>query len=82
VLLEDCVREARQIIHEARDAKQLTPKILAYGMEIEQRWREYLDNLDMVCDASVTVKVDGQTIRFDNQKDFAEWAAEPTKELA
>ena len=45
---------------------------------MQQKYSEYLDALmeNLTVDCSVTVQVNGQTIRFDDQNDFAEWAAE------
>jgi hypothetical protein len=53
---------------------------IAVIVEDYQRYMEYLDELETdplgKFDMGVTVKVDGQTIRFKNDEDFANWIAE------
>ena len=55
-----------------------SPKGLAMAIEANQRLAEYLDdlkNVDLPAN-KILVKVDGETIHFDNEKDFSDWLSE------
>jgi len=48
------------------------------AIEANQRLAEYLDdlkNVDLPAN-KILVKVDGETIHFDNEKDFSDWLSE------
>jgi hypothetical protein len=57
----------------------LSKKVLAVGVDINQRYTEYLDEL-LDCDLSepegVTVNVDGKKIHFPSAENFSAWLAE------
>ena len=72
-MIEEIVRESRRLIAETDSPDE---KSVAIAREIEQRWYEYLDELlskDIKIDTSVTVRVDGQTIKFSSIEDVAQW---------
>ena len=52
-----------------------TEKNLALAVDAAQRYLEYLDELELnaTVDESVTVKVEGHTIKFKNAEDMAAW---------
>ena len=74
-MIENIVNESRRLLSEMENPDE---KSIAIAREIEQRWFEYLDDLlskDLSIDESVTVKVDGQTIKFKSIEDVAQWIA-------
>jgi len=53
-----------------------TVKNLMVAIEAQQRFMEYLDELEVAefdIDTTVTVKVDGKTIRFEGIEDVTTW---------
>jgi hypothetical protein len=72
--IERTVREANQV-----DLDQLDPRSLGLLIEINQRFIEYLDALEIadfkIC-TSVTAKVDGTSVRFPNTEQFSDWLSE------
>jgi hypothetical protein len=77
--IQQIVNEANQILARAQQAGQLSKRVLAVGIEINQRYSEYLEQLetaDLHIQTGITVTVDGKTIRFQNDNDFSEWLAE------
>ena len=71
----------QQIVNETNDllGQGASKRMLAVGIEINQRYTEYLDALldgDLSQPEGVTVEVDGQKIHFRTTDDFANWLAE------
>lgn len=60
-------------------------RILAIGIEINQRYVDYLDELEdalinghIRIESGVTVALDGRTIKFKDTHDFSNWLSEHT----
>ena len=56
-----------------------SPRGVAMALEVNQRLAEYLEALmdsGRGVNTGITVKVDGQTIRFKNEEDFSNWLSE------
>ena len=68
------VREFTENIH-----ANPSPRGVAMALEANQRLAEYLEALmdsGHATNTGITVKVDGQTIRFKNEEDFSNWLSE------
>lgn len=77
--IQTIVEDANKTIHDLQESGGLSKRILAVGIEINQRYLEYLDDLetaDLGVSNGVRVEVDGQVIQFKNTDDFAAWLAE------
>ena len=77
--IQQIVNETNGKLAELRGTEQFTKQVLAVGIEINQRYTEYLDALldsDLSQPAGVTVQVDGQKIHFRTDEDFSNWIAE------
>jgi hypothetical protein len=73
--IQQIVNETNQILH----SEPPTKRVLAVGIEINQRYLEYLEWLeeqDLSTENGVTVNVDGQKIRFPDMDKFANWITE------
>lgn len=58
------------------EAGTLTTREIAIVLEMNQRYKEYLDDLeiaDLRTDTNVVVKVDDETIKFSSIEDVAAW---------
>ena len=69
--MENILAEARRILGNNPNGKEL-----AVVIEMYQKYIEYLDELEtapITIDTTVTVKVDGKTIRFNNEEDMSSW---------
>lgn len=78
-MIQQTVNEANKAIALEREAGQLTKKVLAVGMEINQRYIEYLDDIldsDLSFQNGVDVEVNETIIHFDSMDEFSVWAAE------
>ena len=74
-MIQQIVDTANAILEQDKPTKQM----LAVGIEINQRYTEYLDELldgDLSQPEGVTVAVDGKTIHFPTSEAFANWLAE------
>jgi hypothetical protein len=73
-----------QAIAESQRSRAYQPEAgrdsIAVIVEGYQRYLEYLDELEIAplgkLNTGITVQVDGQTIKFKNDEDFADWLAE------
>lgn len=77
--IQQIVNETNKTIHKLHEEGALTKQILAVGIEINQRYSEYLEALetaDFQIQTGVTVEVNGQRVHFKNNDDFAAWVAE------
>ena len=77
--IQQIVNETNQILAQAQAAGQLSKRVLAVGIEINQRYSEYLEQLEMSdlhIQTGVTVTVDGKKIHFQNDNDFSAWLEE------
>lgn len=71
--IEEQVKQIIAIGRENGDSRSL-----AVAIEAQQRWIEYLELLESLpldTDASLTVRVDGKTIRFNSSEEMAKWIA-------
>jgi hypothetical protein len=78
-MIQQIVDESNGKIYKLREGGELTKKVLAVGIEINQRYTEYLDAIldsDLSQPEGVTVNIDGQKIYFPSQQAFADWIAE------
>lgn len=71
----------QQIVNETNNilAQGASKRMLAVGIEIHQRYTEYLDALldsDLSQPEGVTIQVDGKTIHFPTSEAFSNWLAE------
>lgn len=75
--LDQQLQQANAGAYAAIDGGYADPRLLALAVEANQRYIEYLEEVQAMprFDPSVTVKVDGSTIRFENDQQFAEWLA-------
>lgn len=78
--IEQIVRESNSMIGAMLNRDK---RILAIGIEINQRYFEYLEELEnaltdgrIQIGNSVTVIVDGKKIKFKNTDDFSNWLSE------
>lgn len=74
-MIQQIVDTANAILKQEKPTKQM----LAVGIEINQRYTEYLDELldgELSQPEGVTVAVDGKTIHFPTSEAFANWLAE------
>lgn len=79
--IQQIVNETNHILAQAQAAGQLSKRILAVGIEINQLYSEYLEELetaDLHIQTGVTAEVDGRVIRFKDNADFSAWLAEHT----
>lgn len=77
--IRQIVNEANGKLAQLRGTDGFTKRVLAVGIEINQRYTEYLDSLldgDLSQPDGVTVEVDGKIIHFPTNNDFANWLAE------
>lgn len=79
-MIQQMVNEANKILS-GEEIK--TKRLIAIGIEINQRYYEYLDGLleeDLaVKDNGVTIVVEGKKVHFQNVDSFSEWLAENMK---
>lgn len=74
--IQQIVNETNRIIRQAESQDQLSKRVLAVGIEINQLYSEYLEKLetaDFNIQTGVTVEIDGKTVHFKNDADFSEW---------
>lgn len=77
--IQQIVNEANDKLAQLRGTEGFTKRVLAVGIEINQRYTEYLDSLldgDLSQPDGVTVEVDGKTIHFPTSEAFQNWLAE------
>ena len=77
--IQQIVNETNETLAQLRGTEGFTKQVLAVGIEINQRYTEYLDALldsDLSQPEGVTVVVDGKKIHFRNDEDFQNWLAE------
>lgn len=78
-MITKIVNETNATLARLRGTDEFSKSVLAVGIEINQRYTEYLDAL-LDCDLSqpegVTVIVDGQKVHFRTNDDFQNWLAE------
>jgi len=73
--IEELLKELNTLTYSAIDEKNADPRLIGVAIEANQRYIEHLEDVQLLPlpDRSVTVKVDGTTIRFDGDRQFAEW---------
>lgn len=77
--IQQIVNQTNQILAQAQEAGQLSKRVLAVGIEINQRYSEYLEQLetsDLHIQNGITVTVGGKKIHFKNDNDFSAWLTE------
>lgn len=77
--IQQLVEDVNKDIYILRESGQLEKRVLAVGIEMNQRFIEYLDELEISplhIQNGVDVDVDGKIIRFKNMDDFSEWVLE------
>jgi hypothetical protein len=78
-MIQQIVTETNDKLAQLRGTNEFTKQVLAVGIEIKQRYTEYLDALldsDLSQPEGVTVIVDGKKIHYRTNDDFANWLAE------
>ena len=74
----DRIRQIAQRANELAEQPDFTERDVAIAIELNQRYGDVLDemleNLSQI-DTSVTVQVEGKTIRFQNEDAMSEWLA-------
>lgn len=77
--IQQIVIDTNPTIHKLHEEGKLTKQVLAVGIEINQRYSEYLESLetaDFKIQTGVTVNVEGKTVHFKTSDDFSNWLAE------
>lgn len=74
--IQDTVKNTNRIMAQAQEEGYLSKRLLAVGIEINQLYSEYLQDLEIEIKTGVTVAIDGQKIHFRNDEDFTNWLAE------
>jgi cell division ATPase FtsA len=78
-MIDETVKSINCIVKQMSEKNELSTRALALSVECNQLYLEYLDGLlDNIndIDISVTVQVDGKTIKFQNADAMAAWMAE------
>jgi hypothetical protein len=82
-MIQQIVDDTNCMLFQAQEQGQLTKRVLAIGVEINQRYTEYLDELldsDLSQPQGVTVDANGCKLHFKNLDDFSSWLVEKTGE--
>jgi hypothetical protein len=75
-MIQEQVKRINQIVGEMTDTGKPDPQAVAVALESNQRWIEYLDDLELtvtVPKTAVVVKVNGTTIKFNSVEEMAAW---------
>ena len=74
-MIQNTINHINALVEAMNDTGKPDPRVLAVAREANQRYMEYLDALlDNICiSTAVTVRVDGQTIQFENIEQVAQW---------
>ena len=78
-MIQQITTQTNKTLAGLRGTPEFTKRVLAVGIEINQRYTEYLDELldsDLSQPKGVTVEVDGRKIHFPDNDSFTAWLAE------
>lgn len=73
------VQNVNRNIHALHEAGKLEKRVLAVGIEMNQRYLEYLEELEtapLQVANGINIEVDGSIIHFDDMESFSSWLSE------
>lgn len=77
--IQSIVAQTNQLVAQMNDTGKPDKRVLAVAVEINQRYLEYLEELESMpslVHVGVDVEINGQIIHFDSLDDFSSWVAE------
>jgi sulfur carrier protein ThiS len=75
-VIQQTIAQINLLVNQMNETGKPDKRVLAIAAEANQRYIEYLDELETTakpCPAEVVVEVDGETIKFQNIQDVATW---------
>lgn len=75
--IQQAVKDIHKTVADMRDSGPLDHRVIDIAVEATTQWLEYLDELELYIKPApfdgVTVKVDGQAVKFKSIEDVATW---------